>query len=63
MSENKKKTSLDPALLSILVCPKSKKELRYDEQNQELVCDHSKLAYRIENGVPIMLVEEARKID
>lgn len=63
MSENKKKTSLDPALLSILVCPKSKRELRYDEQNQELVCEHSKLAYRVENGVPIMLVEEARRID
>lgn len=63
MSESSKKASLDPALLSILVCPKSKKDLRYDEEGQELICDYSNLAYRVENGVPIMLVEEARKID
>ena len=63
MNEDSKKISLGPDLLSILVCPKSKKSLRYDEKNQELVCDHSKLAYRVEGGVPIMLVDEARKID
>lgn len=63
MTKNDQKQSLSPFLLSILVCPSSKKSLRYDEKNQELICDHSKLAYRVEDGVPIMLIDEARKID
>ena len=63
MTKNDQKQSLSPFLLSILVCPSSKKSLRYDEKNQELVCDHSNLAYRVEDGVPIMLIDEARKID
>ena len=50
-------------LLDILVCPKSKKPLIYDKKNQELICKESGLAYRIEDNIPVMLVEEARKID
>ncbi len=50
-------------LLDILVCPKSGASLRFDEKNNELVCNESKLAYPIEDGIPIMLVEKARKID
>ncbi|MCE3255689.1 MAG: hypothetical protein K0R25_1183 [Rickettsiaceae bacterium] len=56
-----KKTNDD--LLKILVCPLCKNELEYDEKNQELICHKSKLAYKIENGIPIMLAEEARKIE
>lgn len=63
MSRDHKKKSIDPFLLSILVCPSSKKSLRFDEDSQELICDFSKLAYRVEDGIPIMLVDEARKID
>jgi uncharacterized protein YbaR (Trm112 family) len=53
---------LDPALLSILVCPQTKAKLRYDEAAQELISETAKLAYPIRDGIPIMLPEEARKI-
>ncbi len=53
----------DPKLLEILVCPLTKAPLRYDAQAQELISDQAKLAYPIRDGIPIMLPEEARKID
>jgi len=53
---------INPKLLEILVCPLSKKPLFYDKKNQELISKESKLAYPIKDGIPIMLVEEARKI-
>ncbi|MEI6729666.1 MAG: Trm112 family protein [Pseudomonadota bacterium] len=54
---------IDPKLLEILVCPLSKTTLRYDQENQELISDQAKLAYPIRGGIPIMLVEEARKLE
>jgi uncharacterized protein YbaR (Trm112 family) len=56
-------TAIDPRLLEILVCPMTKTRLRYDEAAQELISDSAGLAYPIRDGVPIMLVEEAREID
>lgn len=53
---------IDPKLLEILVCPVTKVPLRYDAANQELISDQAGLAYPIRDGIPIMLVEEARKI-
>ena len=53
----------DPRLLEILVCPVTQRPLRYDEQRQELVSESAKLAYPIRDGIPIMLVEEARELD
>ena len=53
--------TLDKKLLEILVCPVSKKSLRYDENTNELICDESGLAYPIKDGIPVMLPEEARK--
>lgn len=53
---------LDPKLLEILVCPLTKSPLRYDAQAQELISDQAKLAYPIRDGIPVMLVDEARKI-
>ena len=53
--------TLDKKLLEILVCPVSKKSLRYDENTNELICDESGLAYPIQDGIPVMLPEEARK--
>lgn len=50
-------------LLEILVCPLSKGELELDEKNNELICHESKLAYKIVDGIPIMLIDEARKLD
>ena len=54
---------LDPRLLEILVCPMTKTRPRYDREAQELVSDQAGLAYPIRDGVPIMLVEEARELD
>jgi uncharacterized protein len=51
---------LDPWLLEILVCPTTRAKLRYDELAQELVSDDAGLAYPIRDGVPVMLIEEAR---
>jgi uncharacterized protein YbaR (Trm112 family) len=55
--------TVDPKLLEILVCPLTKSTLRYDREKQELVSEKAKLAYPIHDGIPIMLVEEARKLD
>jgi uncharacterized protein YbaR (Trm112 family) len=49
-------------LLEILVCPLCKSELFFDEKNSELICYESKLAYKIEDDIPVMLVDKARKI-
>ena len=49
-------------LLDILVCPKSGGKLVLDEAKNELICEESKLAYPIKNGIPIMLIDNARKI-
>ena len=54
---------IDEKLLSILVCPVSKAPLDYDQENQELVCKASGLAYPIRNGIPVMLVDEARQLE
>ena len=55
--------SLDPALLDRLVCPLTRTRLKYDEAAQELVSEAAGLAYPVRDGVPVMLVEEARKLD
>jgi len=54
---------IDPKLLEVLVCPLTKTRLRYDKDKQELVSDEAKLAFPIRDGIPIMLIEEAREID
>ena len=53
---------IDPKLLDILVCPLSKAALSYDKKSQELICEESKLAYPVRDGIPIMLPDEARKL-
>lgn len=54
---------LDPKLLEILVCPLTKTSLDYDAEGQELISRAAGLAYPIRDGIPIMLPEEARKLD
>ena len=56
-------TAVDPKLLEILVCPVTKGPLRYDADRQELISEKAKLAYPIRDGIPIMLVDEARSLD
>ena len=58
-----KVSRVDPKLLDLLVCPLSKARLTYDREHNELVSKSAKLAYPIRDGVPIMLVSEARSID
>ena len=53
---------IDPRLLEILVCPLTKAPLRYDRAAQELISDEAGLAYPIRDGIPIMLVDEARRL-
>ena len=54
---------LDPKLLEILVCPLTKTSLDYDAERQELISRAAGLAYPIRDGIPIMLPEDARKLD
>lgn len=54
--------SLDPELLAVLVCPLTRAPLRYDEAREELVSEAAGLAYPVRDGVPVMLVEEARRL-
>ena len=54
---------IDRKLLEILVCPLTKSTLEYDAERQELISRAAKLAYPIRDGIPIMLPEEARKLE
>ena len=54
---------VDPKLLEILVCPLTKGPLRYDAAHEELISEQAGLAYPIRDGIPIMLIDEARKLD
>ncbi len=56
-------STLDPWLLERLVCPITRMPLRYDQAAGELISDAVGLAYPIRDGVPVMLVEKARRID
>ena len=53
---------IDPALLAMLVCPATRTPLRYDREAGELVSEAAGLAYPIRDGVPVMLIEEARRL-
>ncbi len=52
---------VDPKLLEILVCPATQGALRYDREAQELISETAGLAYPIREGIPIMLIDEARE--
>ena len=52
--------TLDPGLLAILVCPVTRSKLVYDQDAQELISEAAGVAYPVRNGVPVMLIEEAR---
>jgi len=54
---------VDPKLLDILVCPVTKEPLRYDAEKQELISEKAALAFPIRDGIPVMLVDEARELD
>jgi uncharacterized protein YbaR (Trm112 family) len=56
-------TPVDPRLLEILVCPLTKGPLEYDAAVGELISRRAGLAYPVRDGIPIMLIEEARKLE
>ncbi len=53
---------MEKRYLNILVCPNCKGKLSFDETANELICDLDKLAYPIREGIPVMLIDEARQI-
>jgi uncharacterized protein len=55
--------TISPQLLEILVCPLTKQPLRYDVAAQELISPAANLAFPIRDGIPIMLLDEARRLD
>ncbi|MCU0838334.1 MAG: Trm112 family protein [Rhodospirillales bacterium] len=54
--------AVDPKLLEILICPLTKGPLVYDAERQELISRQAGLAYPIREGIPIMLIDEARPL-
>jgi uncharacterized protein YbaR (Trm112 family) len=63
MDQPKPKEEIDPLLLEILVCPLTKQPLQYDREAKELISKAAGLAYPVRDGIPIMLPDEARKLD
>ena len=60
---DKASRAVDPKLLEMLVCPLTKQTLEYDAGRQELVSRAARLAYPVRDGIPIMLVDEARPLE
>lgn len=58
-----KPTDHDRRMLEALVCPQTQATLIYDAEAQELVSERARLAFPIRDGIPIMLIDEARKLD
>ena len=55
-------TPFDRRMLEALMCPRTQTGLRYDAEAQELISDAASLAFPIRNGIPVMLIDEARKL-
>ena len=56
-------TKAERSMLEVLICPRTQTTLRYDADAQELISKAANLAYPIRNGIPVMLVDEARKLN
>jgi len=63
MSDSTPAAAVDPRLLEVLVCPLTKTALEYDRTANELISRKAGLAYPIRDGIPIMLPDEARKLE
>ncbi len=55
--------SFDRRMLEALICPRTQTTLKYDAERQELISRSANLAYPIRNGIPVMLIDEARVLD
>ncbi len=56
-------TAFDPKMLEALVCPMTQATLSYDAEKQELISKSGNVAFPIRNGIPVMLMDEARQLD
>lgn len=56
-------TTFDPKMLEALVCPMTQGSLDYDAEKQELISKSGNYAFPIRNGIPVMLIDEARQLD
>jgi uncharacterized protein YbaR (Trm112 family) len=56
-------SGIDPKMLELLVCPLTKGRLSFDAERNELISEKARLAYPVRDGIPIMLMSEARKIE
>ena len=63
MNDDRQSTAFDRRMLEALVCPQTHAVLSYDAERQELVSKAAHLAYPIRNGIPVMLIDEARALD
>jgi len=55
--------TFDPKMLEALVCPQTQAQLKYDAERQELISKPANLAFPIRDGIPVMLIDEARVLD
>ena len=56
-------TTFDPKMLEALICPQTRGRLEYDAEAQELISKNANLAFPIRNGIPVMLLDEARSLE
>ena len=63
MTNNPDTPRPDPRLLAMLICPVTRGPLRYDPDRAELISDKARLAFPVRDGIPIMLVDEARSLE
>ncbi len=54
---------MDKKQIQMMVCPECHGKLDYDKNNKELVCNNCKLAFPVQDGIPVMLIDEARKLN
>ena len=54
---------MDNKQIQMMVCPECKSKLEHDKKTNELICNSCQLAFPVKDGIPVMLIEEARKMD
>ena len=54
---------MDKKQIQMMVCPECKGKLEFDKSKKELICDNCKIAFPVKDGIPVMLIDEARKLD
>ena len=62
MNQTTKVIKFNKRILNLVVCPKTKESLSWDKKNNELISKKAKLAYPIIKGIPVLIVEKARKL-